>query len=68
MFLIRLVEVVPEVGDVFRSLIFKFGLVYEFLEFFIHGVPVAKQRFILYELSESTIKDFKLSAIKDFGK
>lgn len=68
MFLIRLIEVVPEVGNVFRSLMFEFGLMYEFVEFLFHWFPVAKQRFILYKLSQSTIKDFKPSNIKDFSQ
>jgi hypothetical protein len=36
MFLIRLIEVVSEDGDIFSSLILEFGLMYEFLEFFFH--------------------------------
>lgn len=36
MFLIRLIEVVSEDGDVFRSLKLQFRLIYEFLEFFFH--------------------------------
>lgn len=68
MFLIRLIEVVPEVGNVFRGLMFEFGLMYEFVEFLFHWFPVAKQRFILYKLSQSTIKDFKPSNIKDFSQ
>ena len=68
MFLIRLIEVVPEVGNVFRGLILEFGLMYEFVEFLFHLFPVPKQRFILYKLSQSTIKDFKPSTIKDFSQ